>query len=281
MKHTILLFLLVTSSIFGTISTVVSIAPEHTFVKAIGGDKVTVSLMVKPGNSPHTYEPKPSQMMAITKADLYFAIDIEFEHIWLDKFRSLNQNMKIISLSEGISKIRMKPQTQHANHNDHDTKDPHIWTSPSNVKHIVKHIYTALSSKDPQNRSYYKKNLQNFISHIDATDTRIKHILSLAPQNKKFMTVHPSWAYFAKEYNLEQLIIQKEGKSPKLKELIALIKKSKKEYISTIVVQNEFTDTSAKIIAKELSIQVQKISPLALNWADNLIALSKAIAGQK
>ena len=77
-------------------NTVVSILPQQTFVKAIGGDKVNVSLMVRPGNSPHTYEPKPSQMIEIAKADLYFAIDVEFEHVWLPKFKNLNPKTGII-----------------------------------------------------------------------------------------------------------------------------------------------------------------------------------------
>ena len=67
MKKITLIFLLSTTYIFSNINAVVSILPEQTFVKAIGGDKVDVSLMVQPGNSPHNYEPKPSQMIEIAK----------------------------------------------------------------------------------------------------------------------------------------------------------------------------------------------------------------------
>ena len=68
MKKITLLYLLLTSYILSNINAIVSILPEQTFVKAIGGDKVNVSLMVLPGNSPHTYEPKPSQMKDVAKA---------------------------------------------------------------------------------------------------------------------------------------------------------------------------------------------------------------------
>ena len=108
MKKITLLFLLSTTYIFSNINTVVSILPEQTFVKAIGGDKVNVSLMVQPGNSPHTYEPKPTQMIQINKADLYFAIDVEFEHVWLPKFQNLNPKMQIIDLADNITKMQMQ-----------------------------------------------------------------------------------------------------------------------------------------------------------------------------
>ena len=81
MKKITLIFLLTTTYIFSNINVIVSILPAQTFAKAVGGDKVNISLMVEPGNSPHTYEPKPSQMMDISKAELYFAIDVEFEDI--------------------------------------------------------------------------------------------------------------------------------------------------------------------------------------------------------
>ena len=90
MKKILFITLFLNTFILANINAVVSILPEKTFVKAIGGDKVNISLMVLPGNSPHTYEPKPSQMKDVAKADLYFAIGVEFENVWLDKFKSLN-----------------------------------------------------------------------------------------------------------------------------------------------------------------------------------------------
>ena len=117
MKKITLIFLLSTTYIFSNMNAIVSILPVQTFVKAIGGDKVDVSLMVQPGNSPHTYEPKPSQMIEIAKADLYFAIDVEFEEVWLPKFKNLNPQMQIIDLTNNIKKIAMqKHQSKEEEH---------------------------------------------------------------------------------------------------------------------------------------------------------------------
>ena len=138
MKKLTLLILLSTSYIFSNINVVVSILPEKTFVKAIGGEKVNVSLMVLPGNSPHTYEPKPSQMKNLTKASLYFAIGVEFEKVWLPKFKNLNNRMEVVNLTQNITLEKMQKHTEHSEYEENKHKeahayvgnDPHIWTAP-------------------------------------------------------------------------------------------------------------------------------------------------------
>ena len=289
MKKITLIFLLSTTYIFSNINAVVSILPEQTFVKAIGGDKVNVSLMVQPGNSPHTYEPKPSQMIDIAKADLYFAIDVEFEHVWLPKFQSLNPKMQIVDLADNVTKIQMQEKHEDDNHeeekdehhseHEHEGEDPHIWTAPSNVKIIAQNIYNALKKEDPENTNYYKRNLDIFLASIDETDRQIIHFLSSLEDTRRFMVFHPSWGYFAQAYNLEQIAVEVEGKEPKPKELIHLLQEAKEEKVKAIFTQPEFSDTVAKIISKELQIPVVKVSPLAPNWSENLINIAKAIAG--
>jgi zinc transport system substrate-binding protein len=286
----IFLITLLNTFIFANINTIVSILPEQTFVKAIGGDKVNVSLMVLPGNSPHTYEPKPSQMKDIANATLYFAIGVEFENVWLEKFKNLNKQMKIIDLSSGIKKRSMKTAHHDKKHDQHHNKehvgehqgsDPHIWTAPMNVKIIAKNIYETLIKIDPANTDYYMQNYKKFISHIEETDHKIQNILSKTPEGTKFMVFHPSWGYFAHAYGLKQLPVEIEGKSPKPKELIALIKKAEEEHISAIFTQPEFSDNLAKIMANELHVKVIKVSPLSPDWSENLINIANAIAGKK
>ena len=288
MKKITLIFLLLTTYIFSNINAVVSIFPEQTFVKAIGGDKVNISLMVLPGNSPHTYEPKPSQMKDVAKAALYFAIGVEFENVWLSKFKNLNNTMQVIDLTHNIQMLKMQAYTEHDehghqehdDHKKHEGNDPHIWTSPDNVKIIAGNIYEALTKADPANESYYKQNYDKFISLIAETDRKIKSILSNKPKGTKFMVFHPSWGYFAQTYGLKQLPVELEGKSPKPKELIHLINEAKEEKISAIFTQPEFSDSIAKVMANELHIKVIKVSPLAPNWSENLINIADAIAGK-
>ncbi|MCK5294534.1 MAG: zinc ABC transporter substrate-binding protein, partial [Arcobacteraceae bacterium] len=122
-KILVIVLLFLGSFLYANVNVVVSILPQVSITKAIGQDKVNVEVMVKPGNSPHTYEPKPSQMKAITSADLYFSIDVEFEKSWLPKFINQNKIMQVINISQGVEKYKI-----------HNTIDPHIWTTPQNIK---------------------------------------------------------------------------------------------------------------------------------------------------
>ncbi len=285
MKKLILLIAISTYMV-AKINTVVSILPQKTFVEKIGGDKVNVSLMIQPGNSPHTYEPKPSQMKDIAKADIYFSIGVEFDTVWLEKFLALNKTMAVVKLDSGIEKIEIEEHSHgeeeghegddHSNH----TLDPHVWTTPKNVKVIAKNIYNTLVETDIANKEYYKKNYDKFLAEIEETDKKINDILLALDDKAKFVVFHPSWGYFAKDYKLTQVAIESGGKNPKAKHLQKIISTIKNDYIEVVITAPEFNDTTAKMIADATGIKVIKVSPLNPKWSKNLINLSNAIAGK-
>ncbi len=284
MKKLLLILLLNTLS-FASTNVVVSIAPLQIFVEKIGGDKINTTVMVPEGSSPHTYEPKPSQMKEITKAQIYFAIEVEFEKVWLEKFKNQNQNLIISDVVYDLNKSTIskhhhddEADEKHLQNHIHSTLDPHIWVDPVNVKHIAQNIYATLSQVDNNNSNYYKKNLKSYIKELDELDSQIKEILKDVPKEATFMVFHPAWGYFAKRYHLKQVAVEVEGKEPKMKALIKLMKEAKEENVQAIFTQPEFSDKSAKLIANNLGIKVIKTSPLAQNWAKNLLNLAKAIA---
>lgn len=290
----IIAFFLLTSFVYAQTNIVVSILPQQTFVEKIGANKVNVIAMVTPGSNPHSYEPKPSQMVHISKADIYFPIGFGFEDTWLEKFANQNKNMKFVEMTKGIKKIMMKKHNhhhgnEHENHDEHEhhkdevkyKEDPHTWTSPKNVKIMAKNIYDTLVQIDASNKEYYLNNYNKFLEEINQTDEKIKAIFSKIEKNSKFMVFHPAWGYFAKDYNLVQFPIEVEGKEPKPKMLKRIIQEAKKENIKAIFTQSEFSDKSAKVIADELKIKVIKETPLATNWSQNLIHVANTIANNK
>jgi len=273
MKRFIIALSIMMSFLYAKIDTVVSITPIKEIVKAIGGDRVEVSVMVPPGESPHTYEPKPSQMKAISKANIYFAVGVEFEDIWLKKFHSINPDMKIVHLEKGIKRY---PLNSH--HHEHSELDPHIWTAPKNLKIMAKEIEEALESIDRAGSSRYRKALQEYIKHINKLQKEIKSILSRS-NTKTFMVFHPSWGYFAKEFGLKMVSIETEGKEPSLKEMTNIIKEAKKNHISVIITQPEFSDKKAQILSREIGAKIIKISPLSQNLESSILEIAKAISG--
>ena len=142
----------------------VSILPEQYFLERIGGEHVAVNVMVAPGDSPHTYEPKPEQMAALSHSAAYFSIGVEFEDAWLDKIAAANPNMQMVDL---VANIERMPMDSHGGEEDADahngeTLDPHVWTSPQLVKTMSLTIYESLAELDPQNKVEYKANLDGF-----------------------------------------------------------------------------------------------------------------------
>ncbi|WP_428737996.1 metal ABC transporter solute-binding protein, Zn/Mn family [Sulfurimonas sp.] len=277
----VLFFLFLQTSIFAKPTIVVSILPQKTFVDKIAQGMAEVTVMVPQGASPHSYEPKVSQMVALSKADIYFSIGVEFEEAWLDKFKSQNKTLKFIDMNAGIEKIEMVEhhhEHEHEHQHDHDEMDPHVWTSPSNVAVMAQTIYISLTELDPKHQQFYKKNLLNFLEEINKTDLEIKEIFKDTKPDTSFMVFHPSWGYFAKEYHLKQVSVEVEGKSPKPKEMINIIEEAKEEDVKVIFTQPEFSDKSAQTIAKETGVIVKKISPLNPQWSQNLIQMARAIA---
>ena len=281
----LLISLIFPISVFSKVNVIVSIPPQLEFVQKIGGDRVNTSLMVETGSSPHTYEPKPSQMKAVSQADLYLGIGVEFESNWLPKLKNQNSKLVIYDTSQNIQKIPIQShchscKSHHKEKEQHEGEklDPHVWVSISNVKIIAQNIYDALISIDANNTDYYHENLKSYTKELNELESHIKRLLSKVPTNSTFMVFHPSWGYFAKEYKLHQLAIEIEGKTPKPKQLIQVIKQAKDEKVQVILTQPEFSDKIAWIIANELNIKVVKISALEEKWSDNLIRLAQILS---
>ena len=223
----------------------VTMLPQKYFVERIGGDRVNVSVMVGKGIEPENYEPKPQQLKDLSDADAYVGAGIFFEDVWGDRLKGANQNMKWLDASQGVEKL---PLTDH--HHDHgeeaghseeeDLLDPHIWLSPKRVKQQAENIYQLLSQLDPANEAIYAQNLGVFLKEIDELDQAIA--TQLQPlKNRSFLIFHPSFGYFADDYNLEQITIEVEGQEPSAAELSRLITLVKEKEIRVIFAQMQFS----------------------------------------
>jgi zinc transport system substrate-binding protein len=258
----------------------VSIAPQKYFVQQIGKELVDVRVMVQPGADPHSYEPRPRQMVAFSRAKLYFAIGIEFETAKLKKIISTHPQIKVVRTDRGIPKIPMAA-THHKEEELHETDepehgglDPHIWLSPPLVMVQARTILRALQDIDPTRRSVYEANYNAFISELVKLDTDLKHIFA-GRHGLRFMVFHPSWGYFAHSYGLQQVAIELEGKAPKPAQLKELIQHARENDIKIIFVQPQFSAKSANLIAKEIGGEVAFVDPLAEDWSANLREVAK------
>jgi zinc transport system substrate-binding protein len=246
----------------------VSIPPQSTFVKRVGGEHVEVNVMVPAGASPATYEPTPAQLRALSEADAYVSISVPFEDAWLDRFAAANPDMTMVDTTKGIDRIGSPKHP-----------DPHIWLSPKLVKVQAQTICDALAALDPAHAENHRANLDEFLGDVDALDRDIRETLE-GVERRRFMVFHPSWGYFARDYGLEMVPIEVGGQEPSAAELGRLVTLAKEQNIHVIFAQPEFSTQAAETIAQEINGEVLLISPLAEDWFQNMRRVAETLEQQ-
>jgi len=267
------------------ITIAVSIVPEETFVRAVAGDKAEIVTLIPPGKSPESYSPTPQEMEAFSRADLYFSIGVPAEQAGiLPKAKDFNSKVKIVDLAAKVGEVYphryFDEDEEHGSDNGednhrHEGRDPHIWLSPKRVMVMIDVIAKELSGFDPQNRSFYEKNAQDYIKELEELDSEIRKTLSNI-KNRTFIVYHPAFGYFADDYGLNMIAIEKEGKEATAKDLQNVIDTAKSEGIKVVFYQAETDSKQARTLAEEIGGKVQMLEPLSSDYINNLRKMANA-----
>lgn len=249
----------------------VSILPQAYFVDRIGGNHVAVNVMVGSGSDPHSYEPTPVQMRTLAESKLYFSIGVEFEDAWLPRFKATNPDLIIVDTIASI--VRIPISDFHQEVEERGEPDPHVWLSPALVKEQGQKIVDALISIDPAHEVDYNSNFTSFIEDINELDGLIEGELSTL-NNRKFITTHPVWGYFARDYNLDMVSIEVAGQEPSAEELAMIIDIARETGITKIIAQKEYSGRNAQALASEIGASVVILDPLAENWLENMKSIT-------
>ncbi len=287
----------------------VSILPQQYFVQQIAQDLARVSVLVKPGKSPATYAPTPTQIKALSRSDIYFRIGVPFENGFLHKIETIAQNVKVVDTRRGVPLREMEIHRHHEDHgdhhgeedhgqdhhgeedhgqdhhgeadedghDDHDGKDPHIWMAPPLVKRQAQTILSALVEAAPEHRDAFQRNHDLFIQELDRLHLELKALLEPC-KGKQLFVFHPSFGYFTDTYGLEQVAVETMGKAPKGKALSHIIKWIKKEKARVIFVQPQFDTHTAHNIAAAIQGVVVSIDPLAYDYPENMRTMAQVIS---
>lgn len=266
----------------------VSILPQKYFIKKIAGDYFDINVMVLPGESPATYSPTPEQMVKLSKTNLYFKIGhIGFEKAWMNNLKENNPNMKVIDCSKGIGLIEGEDVHDCSNHDghhhhehNHSGVDPHLWVSPLQALKVAENTYEALIANYPEKKELFKKNYSQLKKEIEETHLQIKNKIETT-KNKSFLIFHPALSYLARDYGLNQIPIEVDGKEPGASHLKEIIDLGKKEQIKVVFIQKQFDMENAKTVAAEIGATVIQINPLDEDWNRSIMfiadELSKAL----
>ena len=253
----------------------VSVQPQAYFVQKIAGDLIEVQAMVGTGDDPHTYEPTTDQMRKMADAQLYFSIGVEFEAAWLPRFTAANPDLKIVDSTEGVTRISV---SSIPNGEEKGEPDPHIWVSPSRVKQISANMAAALAELDPDNAPVYEQNLAAWLQEIDQVDADIRSAL-LGISRNVFLSVHPSWGYFAEAYGLQMLAVEQEGQEPGPDDLAKIIEQARAHQVTYVFTQKGVNQKLAQSIADQLGgAQIIELDPLAQDWSENMLYVAEQLA---
>ena len=265
----------------------VTINPQKYFLEQIVGNKFNVNCIVPTGSNPESFDPAPSQMMALSKSEAFFKVGyLGIENTLLEKARQNNPNLQLIDCSEGIVPVdgNLHENCGHEHHdhaedmhNGHAGGDPHIWSSPLTARTMVENMYLAVLELDSVNKTFYKTNYEKLMSEINHTDNIISDLITKAP-SKGFIIYHPALSYFANEYGLTQYSIEYEGKNPSPAQLKDLIDKAKIEGVKVVFIQQEFDTKNAQTVADAIGGRAVVIDLMAYDWHREMIKIAKALA---
>ncbi len=253
----------------GALRVVVSVLPLKYIAERVGGDHVQVRTLVQPGQSPATYDPTPRQMAAVAEADVYVRVGVPFERAWLGRIRAANPRLRIVDAREGLDLLPAPAGGE--------APDPHVWTDPLRVKRIAFHLRDVFSALDPPHAADYRANAARLAAELDALDAEIRQRLA-GLKARRFLVFHPAWGYFAARYGLQQIAVQREGKSPGAHRLGELIAQARRLGIRTVFVQREFSRRDAEAVARAIGGRVVALDPLAYDLIDNLRRVAAALA---
>ena len=237
----------------------VSISPQETFVNKIAGDRVEVVTVIPPGNSPANYAPSPRQMTNFSDADIYFSLGLPAEKAGiLSKVRSFNKDIKIIRLDKLIHEKFKSRKLNNGN------RDPHIWLSPIRIKEMIDIMQNEFIKMDDEYKSEYRKKADLYKSELTELNSYIESKLANL-EKKTFIIYHPVLGYFAQDYDLRMVVIEKDGKKAAPRRIQKIIDLGQKKKIRSVFYQNTSASRQAEIIAEELGGSTIEINPFASN----------------
>jgi ABC-type Zn uptake system ZnuABC Zn-binding protein ZnuA len=218
----------------------------------VGGDRVQVTSLLKPGIDPHDYEPSPADIDAIAHADLVLENGVGLE-AWLgDTIDSSGFDGPVADTSQGV-RLRM------VGGGVAPPPDPHIWQNPRNAERMAANIERGLAAADPSAATTFQANLAAYTRQLQALDSEIqRQIDSLA--NKKLVTNHDAFGYYIDRYRLQLVgsVIPSFDTSAELsgRDIRDLVAKIKATRVKAIFSETSLPPRTAETIGREAGVKV-------------------------
>ena len=264
------------------VNVVTTIFPQYDFVRQIAGDNVEVSMLLKPGEETHSYEPTPQDILKIQNCDLFIYVGGENDEWVEDILDSIDtEHIRLLRLIDCVDTVNeehvegMKEERGHEHeeeeehehehgeeeHETHETLTPdeHVWTSPENAIAIVEQIAEVLGELDPEQTAVYEENEKAYVSLLEELDDEFREVVSSAKRDVLLFGDRFPFRYFADEYGLKYYAAFPGCASdtePSAATMAFLIKKVEQEHIPVVLKMELSNENIANAIAETTHAKV-------------------------
>lgn len=253
----------------------VSIEPLRQIVEQIAGADYTVKTILDKGANPETFEPSMSRRAMADKSEVFFTLGaFPFELRLTD---SAGSKTRVANVSENIELIYGTHGHGHDEPCEHETVDPHTWTSAKNASAIVRNVAKVLSEVNPSHKKIYENRCDSMISLIDSLDRQIEIKLAESP-TRSFAIWHPSLSYFARDYGLKQIAVGQENKEISPRHVKSILDNVRNENVKVFFFQKEFDSRQAVTINESMGTRLVLIDPLAYDWISQLETIADELS---
>jgi zinc/manganese transport system substrate-binding protein/manganese/iron transport system substrate-binding protein len=217
-------------------------------VQNVGGSRVAATSIIPPGVGPEDYEPKPDDAKKLADAKLIVSNGVGLDD-FLDKLLASGSGGQTphLVLGDGIPVMTIDGE-----------ENPHFWLDPTLVKQFyLPAIARKLTELDPEGKAIYDANVASYGAQLDALDTELKAKIDILPAaNRKLVTFHDAFPYFAKHFGFELVgvILQNVGQDPSAADLAALVQKVKAAGVKAVFSEAQFSPKLSETLAQEAGI---------------------------
>lgn len=271
----LLLFSCNSQPVSGKPSILVSVAPYAFFVEKIAGNDLDVQILVPPGANPHIYEPSPKQVEKIMGAKIWFRLNEPSEKKIFTVLCEQSPSMKMVDLTEGMDLIEECPHDH--DHCSHEGKDTHVWMSPKLAEEQSILIAKALSQIFPQMKERFDRGLAELMKELETLDMEIA--AKLKPfAGDAILVSHPAFGYYCREFGLQQLSIEYEGKDPLPQDIERTLQAAQASHVQAVFTQVQYNNKGAELIAQKLHLPIYSVDPYASDYLSNLRHITDLVA---
>jgi len=220
-------------------------------IRQVAGERAQVTALVPASADPHTYEPVPSKLVDVSKADLVLINGVGLEETLMAVIKNnVRGGVPIIEMSAGLPVLEAGSP---------GTGNPHLWLNVRNAMHYVEVARDALIQVDPEGEAEYRANAQAYLAELEDLDRQVEQsIASIPAERRKLVTSHDGFPYLAQRYGLELVgvVIRSPGQEPSAGDVADLTRTIEDQNVPALFEEPQFNARVLELAAKDAGVEV-------------------------